>query len=71
VSLEHAVIRRRAYTIAQFSEAFGPGKTKIYEEINAGRLRAQKCGRRTIITAENAEAWLASLPEYSTGEEDK
>jgi excisionase family DNA binding protein len=38
------------------------GKTKAYEEIRAGRLRAVKCGKLTLILAEDYERWLASLP---------
>jgi hypothetical protein len=41
------------------------GKTKAYEEIRAGRLRAVKCGRATIITHDAYEAWLNSLPPAS------
>jgi excisionase family DNA binding protein len=38
------------------------GKTKAYEEIRAGRLRAVKCGKLTLIIAEDYERWLKSLP---------
>lgn len=38
------------------------GKTKAYEEIRAGRLRAVKCGKLTLILAADYESWLASLP---------
>jgi excisionase family DNA binding protein len=38
------------------------GKTKAYEEIRAGRLRAVKCGKLTLILAEDYERWLKSLP---------
>jgi excisionase family DNA binding protein len=54
--------RQRAMSIAQFSERYGPGRTTIYEEIKLGRLRARKCGKRTLITEDDAEDWLRSLP---------
>ena len=38
------------------------GKTKAYEEIRAGRLRAVKCGKLTLILAVDYERWLTSLP---------
>jgi excisionase family DNA binding protein len=38
------------------------GRVTLYEEINAGRLRARKVGRRTIILDDDLRAWLASLP---------
>jgi excisionase family DNA binding protein len=52
----------RAMSIAQFSERYGLGRTTIYEEIKLGRLRAHKCRKRTLITEDDAEDWLRSLP---------
>jgi hypothetical protein len=34
----------------------------IYQEIQTGRLRARKLGRRTLILAADLSAWLANLP---------
>jgi excisionase family DNA binding protein len=55
-------VGQRAMSIAQFSERYGLGRTTIYEEIKRGRLRARKCGKRTIITEDDAEDFLRSLP---------
>ena len=55
-----------AYPFRTFLERYGVGKTKAYEEIKAGRLKAIKNGRATIITAEAAKAWLDSLPALKT-----
>ncbi|APH74809.1 hypothetical protein BSQ44_24055 [Aquibium oceanicum] len=38
------------------------GRTKIYEAIGEGLLPARKCGRRTLILADDFKAYLASLP---------
>lgn len=38
------------------------GKSKAYQEIRAGRLRALKCGRATLISAADYERWVQSLP---------
>jgi Helix-turn-helix domain len=54
--------RQRAMSLQDFCETYSIGRTKAYEEINAGRLRARKAGRRTIITADDAEDWLSRLP---------
>ena len=54
---------RQAYSIEGFCEAYGVGRTKAYEEIATGRLKARKAGRRTIIPAAEAERWLGALPE--------
>jgi excisionase family DNA binding protein len=54
--------RQRAMSIAEFCEQYGPGRTKTYEELKSGRLRARKIGKRTIITEDDAEDWLLRLP---------
>ncbi len=41
------------------------GRTTLYAEIRRGRLRAHKCGRRTLFRAADVEAWLSALPELS------
>jgi excisionase family DNA binding protein len=38
------------------------GRTKAYQEINEGRLRAVKCGKLTLILPEDYDQWLKSLP---------
>jgi excisionase family DNA binding protein len=52
---------KAAYSIHEFAQAVGIGRTQVFQEIKTGRLRAAKVGRRTIITAEAMTAWLASL----------
>jgi len=42
------------------------GKTKAYQEIQNGRLRAVKCGKLTLILPEDYERWLKSLPTIPT-----
>jgi hypothetical protein len=54
--------RVRGMRVQGFSSRYGLGRTKTYEEINSGRLRARKCGKLTIITEEDAEEWLRNLP---------
>jgi excisionase family DNA binding protein len=54
--------RQRAMSIAEFCEQYGLGRTKTYEELKSGRLRARKIGKRTIITEDDAEDWLLRLP---------
>jgi hypothetical protein len=54
--------RQLAMSIDRFCKGYGIGRTKAYEEISAGRLRARKAGRRTIITTDDADDWLSRLP---------
>ena len=54
--------RQGAMSIARFSEDYAIGRTKAYEELRSGRLRGRKIGKRTIISQDDAEAWLRQLP---------
>jgi excisionase family DNA binding protein len=56
-------MNRRAYSINEFSERNGIGRTTVYAEIKDKRLKVRKVGRRTIITAEAEDDWLRALPE--------
>jgi excisionase family DNA binding protein len=55
-------------SIAEFCERYGPGRTKVYEELKSGRLRGRKIGKRTIITEDDAEKWLRHLPVIEAGQ---
>lgn len=52
----------RALSIPEFCALYAIGRTKAYEELRSGRLRARKAGHRTLIAADDAEAWLSKLP---------
>ena len=45
------------YTIPEFCRDFAIGRTVVYEEIQAGRLRAFKLRAGTRIAGEDALAW--------------
>jgi hypothetical protein len=53
---------QRLIPLKPFYQTYGIGRTKALEEIKSGRLRALKCGNRTLIAIEDAEAWARSLP---------
>ena len=54
---------RGALSIDGFCRLYGLGRTFAYEQIKQGKLRAVKCGNRTLILRGDAEAWARSLPE--------
>jgi predicted DNA-binding protein YlxM (UPF0122 family) len=56
---------RLAFSINELAESSGLGRTFIYDEINAGRLIVTKAGRRSLVLAEHAKAWLDSLPKLA------
>lgn len=53
-----------SYTIAEAAKITGLGRTKIYEELNSGRLKGVKAGRRTLIPHANIQQWLEGLEKY-------
>jgi hypothetical protein len=57
---------QRAMSLAEFCQRYDIGRTKAYEEIKLGRLRVRKCGKRSLITEDDAEDWLRCLPLLST-----
>ena len=53
---------KRALSVAEAAKAAGVGRTTFFEEIRRGRITARKVGRRTIITTDDLDTWLKSLP---------
>ena len=53
---------KRAYRFREFCDAYGVGKDAAYKAIHSGELIAHKRGKATIILAEDAERYAASLP---------
>jgi excisionase family DNA binding protein len=54
------------YTINKALEILSIGRTKFYQELNAGRIKALKVGKRTLVTQESIDNWLKSLPSYKS-----
>jgi hypothetical protein len=46
-------------------------RTFLYNEMNAGRLRAIKMGARTLVLEPDLKAWLASKPTYQRPQQRK
>jgi excisionase family DNA binding protein len=51
-----------AISLNDFCAANAVSRPTAYREIAAGRLKARKVGRKTIIPKESERAWLQSLP---------
>lgn len=41
----------------------GVGRTTLYEEMKANRVKAVKAGRRTLVLVESLREWLGTLPD--------
>ena len=52
-----------AYSIDEAVKILPIGKTKLYEEIKAGRIKASKFGARVLIPTTSMQEWLSSLPQ--------
>lgn len=59
---EYADRLRGAMSVNGFCQTYKVSRTTFYEEVKAGRLRAIKCGHKTLVTEEDASTWLRSLP---------
>jgi hypothetical protein len=59
-------MRRLLYPAREARAAIGCGNQKFYNLINNGTLDARRFGRRTYITGESLERFVASLPELIT-----
>lgn len=51
-------------TVADFCARYSIGRTSLYREVNAGRLKLRKFGSATRIARADAEAWANNLPDY-------
>jgi hypothetical protein len=50
------------YTVEQVMRLAAIGRTKLYEERNAGRLRTVKRGVRTLILHDDLMFWIGTWP---------
>ena len=60
--LRAVLARVRGMKVPVFCQRYNIGPTATYAEIKAGRLKARKRGRSTIISEDDAEDWLRNLP---------
>lgn len=53
---------KRGLSIIEAGNRIGCGRSLIYDLIRDGKLPARKVGARTIILAEDIDAFIAALP---------
>jgi hypothetical protein len=67
MSTDKYEVSRGALSINRFCKRYSVGRTFTYNEIKNDKLRAVKCGTRTLILECDAEAWARSLPAIGAG----
>jgi len=60
-----------ALTIEETCVATGLGKTKLYEHIGSGQLKARKVGKRTLILKADLEEFLDNLQAYQPKQQEE
>jgi excisionase family DNA binding protein len=53
-----------AYSINEVIRRTTLCRDSVYKAINEGRLVARKAGKRTLVTAEDLNAFLKALPAF-------
>lgn len=53
---------KEGLSVTEASEIAGIGRTKIYEAISDGRIKARKLGKRTLILRSDLHGFLQELP---------
>ena len=64
-------MEKRALTVDEVADVVPIGRTTLFKEINAGRLRAHKAGRRTLILSTDLDDYLATLPTVGSFNSDE
>lgn len=57
-----STIQREGLSISEACAMGGIGRTKIYQAITDGNLKARKCGKRTLVLRDDLRDFLAALP---------
>lgn len=55
---------KQSLTLDEVTQAIGCGKTKLYQLINSGELKARKLGKRTFVLKSDLEDFLNNLDSY-------
>lgn len=55
-----------SFSIEETLAVTGLGRTKLYELINSGELKAKKIGKRTIILKDDLQDFLLNLHTYNS-----
>lgn len=51
-----------ALSVRDFCQWANISRSSFYKEVNAGRIKPVKLGKKTLILCNEAERWLSELP---------
>ena len=57
-------MEKQVLSIAEACQALCCGRSKLYELISSGKLKAAHLGRKIIISAAEVQRFLGDLPAY-------
>jgi pyridoxine/pyridoxamine 5'-phosphate oxidase len=57
--------KKQAYRPKSFCETYNISLSLFYKEVKAGRLTIKKIGRVSLVSAEAADEWFESRPDYT------
>ncbi|MFA4995064.1 MAG: hypothetical protein WC521_07165 [Bdellovibrionales bacterium] len=60
-----------AYRVSDFCQVYVISKASFYREVQAGRLRILKRGRRSLVERSEAERWFANLRKPDSSHQEK
>lgn len=52
-----------AYAFKDLPRIVGIGRSKLYQDVAAGKLTLKKHGRRSLVTRAELERYVAALPD--------
>jgi excisionase family DNA binding protein len=55
----------KIFTIQEASNFLRLGRSRLYELLAEGQIRAVRIGRRTVIRSSDLQRFLQALPEYA------
>jgi excisionase family DNA binding protein len=61
-TMAEATLEKQGLTVAEASHVAGIGRTKLYEAMADGRLKARKMGKRRLILRDDLRKFLQALP---------
>ncbi|MBW8296182.1 helix-turn-helix domain-containing protein [Sphingopyxis sp.] len=58
MATDNELLQKLTYTISEFCQISGLGRTTVYMHINAGRLKTRMVGGRRLIPADSGRQFL-------------